>query len=80
MSKKLTSEELKNLQDAVNLLNQIQLQVGGLELQKHELQHAAAEAKDGLEKVQKELEEEYGKVSVDIQTGDIKESELSKED
>jgi|TARA_B110000977_G_scaffold193743_1_gene269176 hypothetical protein len=80
MSKKLTSEELKNLQDAVNSLNQIQLQVGGLELQKHELQHAAAEAKVALEKVQKELEDEYGQVSVDIQTGDIKESELSKED
>tara|TARA_R110000796_G_scaffold147043_1_gene263783 strand:- start:1396 stop:1638 length:243 start_codon:yes stop_codon:yes gene_type:complete len=79
MSKKLTPEELKNLQDAVNSLNQIQLQVGGLELQKHELQHAAAEARVELEKVQKELEDEYGQVSVDIQTGDIKESELSKE-
>jgi len=80
MSKKLTSEELKSLQDVVNDLNQIQLQIGGLELQKHELQHTAAEAKVALEKVQKGLQEEYGQVSVDIQTGDIKENELSKED
>ena len=76
MSKKLTQEELKELQEAVNGMNNLQLQIGGLEAQKHELLHSMEEAKVKLAEVQKKLEEVYGQVSVDIQTGDIKEEEV----
>jgi len=76
MSKKLTQEELKELQEAVNGMNNLQLQIGGLEAQKHELLHSMEEAKVKLAEVQKQLEEVYGQVSVDIQTGDIKEEEV----
>lgn len=76
MSKKLTQEELKELQEAVNGMNNLQLQIGGLEAQKHELLHSMEEAKVKLAEVQKQLEEVYGQVSVDIQTGDIKEEEI----
>ena len=76
MSKKLTQEELKGLQEAVNAMNSIQLQIGGLEAQKDELLHSMEDAKVKLAEVQKQLEEVYGQVSVDIQTGDIKEEEV----
>ncbi len=80
MSKKLTTEELKELQEAVNGMNNLQLQIGGLEAQKHELLHSMETAKSTLAEVQKKLEDIYGQVSVDISTGDIKENESSTED
>ena len=80
MSKKLTQEELKGLQEAVNAMNCIQLHIGGLEAQKHELLHSMEDAKVKLAEVQKQLEEVYGQVSVDIQTGDIKEEEVDTKD
>jgi len=80
MSKKLTQEELKELQEAVNAMNNLQLQIGGVEAQKHELLHSMETAKSALAEVQKKLEDVYGQVSVDISTGDIKEDESSTED
>jgi allophanate hydrolase subunit 1 len=80
MSKKLTQEELKELQEAVNAMNNLQLQIGGLEAQKHEVLHSMETAKATLSEVQKKLEDVYGQVSVDISTGDIKENESSTED
>ncbi len=80
MSKKLTQEELKELQEAVNAMNNLQLQIGGVEAQKHELLHSMETAKSTLAEVQKKLEDVYGQVSVDISTGDIKENESSTED
>tara|TARA_B110000046_G_C13015817_1_gene408686 strand:+ start:3390 stop:3632 length:243 start_codon:yes stop_codon:yes gene_type:complete len=80
MSKKLTQEELKGLQEAVNAMNGIQLQIGGLEAQKHELLHSMEDAKVKLGEIQKQLEEVYGQVAVDIQTGDIKEEEVDTKD
>ena len=80
MSKKLTQEELKELQEAVNAMNNLQLQIGGLEAQKHELLHSMETAKSTLADVQKKLADDYGQVSVDISTGDIKEDESSTED
>ncbi len=80
MSKKLTEEELKELQEAVNAMNNLQLQIGGVEAQKHELLHSMETAKSTLAEVQKKLEDVYGQVSVDISTGDIKENESSTED
>ena len=77
---KLTDEQLKKLQEAVSKVNNLQVQIGGMELQKHELLHATQQATTELQAIQAELEKEYGSVSIDIQTGDIKENESSKED
>lgn len=77
---KLEEQELKTLQDAINKVNSLQLQIGGIEAQKHELLHSITAATQELQKVQNELEEKYGSVSVDISTGEIKENEPSKED
>jgi hypothetical protein len=78
MAKKLKKEDLTNLQVAVNKVNQIQLQVGGLELQKHELMHTIAKAQTELADVQNDLKEKYGDISVDINTGEIAENGADK--
>jgi hypothetical protein len=64
---KITEEQLKQLQGFVQTLNQAQMQLGQLEVEKHGLLHQTAESQ--LQTFQKELEEEYGKVSVNIQDG-----------
>jgi hypothetical protein len=75
MSKKLSEVELKELQEVINKINEVQLQIGGLELQKQELLLLGGAAKLALGETQKKLEETYGQVSIDIQNGEIKENE-----
>ena len=75
---KITEEQLKQLQEQVNTINQNQLQIGNLEVQKHTLVHNGVELQNQLREIQDELEKEYGKVTVNISTGeyqDIKEEE-----
>ena len=75
MSKKLSEVELKELQEVIGKINEVQMQIGGLEMQKQELILAGVEAKKALGETQKTLEETYGQVQIDIQTGEIKENE-----
>jgi len=75
MSKKLSEVELKELQEVIGKINEVQMQIGGLELQKHELILLGGAAKLALGETQKKLEETYGQVSIDIQNGEIKENE-----
>ena len=80
---KITDEELKSVQDQVNSINQVQLQIGGLEVQKSFALQQIATLQNKLNETQKELEEKYGKVSVNLQDGTIKpieENEPNKED
>ena len=56
-------------------MQQYQLKIGDVEVQKHQLLHGFAEAQNGLEVFQKELKEVYGNVTIDINSGDIKEVE-----
>ena len=66
---KITEEQLQKLQQFVQTLNQAKMQLGQLDVQKHSLLHQTVEIQNGLSEFQKELEEEYGKVSVNIQDG-----------
>ena len=68
---KISEEQLKELQGHVGKINQAQLQLGGLESQKHSLLHAIANMQTELTEFQNKLEEEYGKVSISIQDGTI---------
>ena len=69
---KITQEQLEELQGLVGKLNNAATQIGNLELQKHQLQHAAAELNNDLNKLQVKLEEKYGKVQINIQDGTFK--------
>jgi len=75
VSKAVSKEQLIKLQELVKNLQQYQLKIGDVEVQKHQLLHGFAEAQNGLEVFQKELKEEYGNVTIDINSGDIKEVE-----
>ena len=69
---KITQEQLEELQGYVSKLNNIASQIGNLEMQKHQLNHAATEIQADLNKFQVKLEEKYGKVSINIQDGTYK--------
>jgi len=77
---KVTEQELKSLKESVNKVNQLQIQIGGIEVQKHELLHALDLGAKDLQTIQSGLQEKYGDVTIDLETGEIKENESNKED
>ena len=70
-AEKITDEQLKKVQDTVNNMNRSQLEIGSMELRKHDLLHGIAGLRDELTVLQKEFEKEYGTFDIDIQTGTI---------
>ena len=68
---KITDEQLKKVQDLVNNLNRSQIEIGSMEVKKHELMHQVAGLRDELVVLQKELEKDYGTFDVNIQDGTI---------
>ena len=80
---KITDEELKSVQGKVNVINQAQMTVGGLEVQKVSAMEQLKAAQQELQIIQKDLEEKYGKVSVNLTDGtisEIPEDETDKKD
>ena len=75
---KITEEELKLVQEKVGKMNQLQMQVGGLEVQKQMVISQVGVVQGELNEVQKSLEEAYGQVSVNLQDGTI--TEIPEED
>ena len=71
--KKVIDEELKSVQEKVALINQVQMQVGGLEVQKAMAIESLKARQQELQVIQTSLEEKYGKVSVNLQDGTISE-------
>ena len=63
---KITDEQLKKVQDTVNNLNRSQLEIGSMELKKHEIMHKMAGLRDELTVLQGEFEKEYGTCMVVI--------------
>ena len=68
---KITEDQLKRVQGSVNNINRAQLEIGSLEVQKHEMMHNIAGSREELTVLQKEFEKDYGTFDVDIQTGII---------
>ncbi len=76
MSKnKITEEQLKELQELVAKINNAATQLGNIEMQKHQLLHASNGFQSDLNKLQNDLEEQYGKVTVNLQDGTFKKIE-----
>ena len=75
---KITEKQLETIVKQNTELEDVVMQVGILESQKHALLHKIAEVNKVLEEYKAELEEEYGKISIDLKTGEyteIKEEE-----
>ena len=68
---KITDEQLVKVQEVINKMNRTQLEVGSMELKKHELLHGIAGLRETLQVLQKEFEKEYGTFDVDIKNGTI---------
>ena len=68
---KITDEQLKKVQDTVNNLNRSQLDIGSMEIKKHEVMHQVAGLRDELTVLQSEFEKEYGTFDINIQDGVI---------
>ena len=80
---KITDEQLKKVQDTVNSINRAQLEIGSMELKKHELMHNIAGLRDELTLLQGEFEKDYGTFDINIQDGKInypENGETDKED
>jgi len=68
---KITDEQLEKVQNTVNTINRAQLEIGSMEVKKHEIMHQLASIREQLSALQKDFEKEYGTFDVDIQTGKI---------
>ena len=77
MSKKITEEQLKQINESQDKLMGLVNQIGILESQKHGLLHQVADANKELEDFKLELEKEYGPVNINLKTGEY---EIIEED
>ena len=75
MSKSITAEELKQIKDQQAELGQVVNQIGQLEANKHALLHKIAGINEGIEGTKKQLEEKYGSINIDLETGTYTEIE-----
>ena len=75
MSKKITEDQLKQINESQEKLMSLVNQVGVLESQKHSLLHQIGDANIDVEEFKAELEKEYGPVNIDLKTGEYSEIE-----
>ena len=68
---KVTDEQLKKVQDAINNINRTQLELGSIEIKKHEMMHQIAGLRDNLTLLQNEFVKDYGTFDINIQDGVI---------
>ena len=79
----ITEEQLKAIQELVSPINQIQMEMGRMATQKHALLHQITKLQESLQEEQTALEKQYGKVNINIQTGEIsypEDEQVNKED
>lgn len=66
---KITKEQLEKLNDLEQKIAAIKHDIGQLELQKHGLMHAFVNVQEESNKLKKELEDEYGKININLKDG-----------
>ena len=70
---KITEKQLEEIVKINKELEDTVLEIGILESKKHGLLHKVAEVNKVLEEQKVELEKEYGKISIDLKTGEYTE-------
>jgi hypothetical protein len=75
---KITKEQLEKIREQQRRLQTILTDIGVIEVRKHEFLHAQSVAAQEIEATKKELEEEYGAISIDMTDGSY--TEVEKED
>lgn len=77
---KIKEKQLETIVKYQDELTAILNNIGVLETQKHALLHKVAEVNEGLEKEKQKIEEEYGKISIDLKTGEYTEIKEKEEE
>ena len=67
---KITEEQLKEIQKTQGKVNQILNNIGFIEIQKSALKVEFSKENEKAEEVKKKLEEKYGPINIDLQTGE----------
>jgi predicted nucleic acid-binding Zn-ribbon protein len=70
---KIKQEELETVVFIKKELDALISEIGIVETQKHALLHKVAEVNEKLAKEKKTLEEAYGEISIDLETGEYTE-------
>lgn len=76
---KLTKQELENVQKAVNSVRAITSRIGDLEIAKSTMLGEYQKAQAQLAEERKVLQDKYGNVSIDIESGEYEVVEESEE-
>ena len=66
---KIKKEQLERIKDQQGRLQAILSDIGVIEVRKHEALHAQAAVSQEINDTKKELEEEYGAVTIDMSDG-----------
>jgi len=66
---KIKEEQLKLIKQSQLELNNVLLNIGALESQKHGLLHQLATLNENVDNIKKELEKEYGVISINLEDG-----------
>ena len=73
--KKLTKKELESLQEKVTQFNNALNNLGRIEMQKQQMIIETANYEKQVKYITDEFEDKYGKMQVNIETGEMKEIE-----
>ena len=77
---KITKEQLEKLQESQKKYAAIKHDLGQLEVQKHGLLHLWAGIQEEDKKFKQELEEEYGKININLEDGSYEEIKEDKQE
>ena len=77
---KITDEQLAKVQKTINGINRAQIELGSMEIQKHEMMHNIASLRDSLAVMKNEFQKEYGTFDINIQDGTINYNDNGKAD
>jgi len=67
--KQITQEQLETIKKHQSELNEMLINIGIVESQKHSMLHALAEVNKTVEEYKKQLEEEYGPINISLEDG-----------
>ena len=68
---KIEETELKQVQDLVRQNNELTLEIGRIEAQKHQFLHRLSGSNEAIQTLQRKLEEKYGNADIDLRDGKL---------
>jgi hypothetical protein len=76
---KITEEQLEKVRNQQAVKARVISDIGAVEAQKHDLLHALANVIEKINETANELEEEYGKININLEDGSYEEVVVEEE-